>query len=77
MIFKSRKFWLMVFDVIISTATFFVTNYVAPDLQKVILFLIGAWQPVIISVIIGIAVEDAGEKSNPAYYANPIESEPE
>ena len=77
MIFKSRKFWLMVFDVVISTATFFVTNYISPELQKVILFLIGAWQPVIIAVIIGIAVEDAGTKSNPAYFAEPIDSEPE
>ena len=72
MIFKSRKFWLMVFDVVISTATFFVTNYISPELQKVILFLIGAWQPVVISVIIGIAVEDAAVKSAPY-----VESEPE
>lgn len=68
MILKSRKFWLMVADVAISTATYFVTNYVAPELQNTILFLIGAWQPVVISLIIGIAVEDAAEKSNPNAY---------
>ena len=61
---RSRKFWLMVFDVIVSTATFFITKYVNPDLAESIIWLIGAWQPVIIAVIIGIAVEDAAEKSS-------------
>lgn len=65
MLFKSRKFWLMVLDVVISTATFFLTKYVSPDLAENILWLIGAWQPVVISVIVGIAVEDAAEKGNP------------
>jgi len=63
MILKSRKFWLMVFDVAISTATYFVTNYVSPEIGNNILWLIGAWQPVIVSLIIGIAVEDAATKS--------------
>ena len=64
MILKSRKFWLMVFDVVISTAVYFVTNYVAPEVGNNILWLIGAWQPVIVSLIVGIAVEDAATKSN-------------
>ena len=58
----SRKFWLMIFDVVISTATFFVSKYVSPEMAENILWLIGAWQPVIIAVIVGIAVEDAAEK---------------
>ena len=77
MIFKSRNFWLMVFDVVISTATYFISTYVNPVTGADILWLIGAWQPVIIAVIIGIAVEDAGTKSNPAYFAEPIDSEPQ
>jgi len=60
----SRKFWLMTFDVVISTITFFVSKYVSPMLAEDILWLIGAWQPIVIAVIIGIAVEDAAEKGN-------------
>ena len=72
MIFKSRKFWLAILDVAISTATYFISKYVNPVTGADILWLIGAWQPVIISVIIGIAVEDAAVKSAPY-----VESEPE
>lgn len=78
---KSRKFWLMVLDVIISTITFFVSKYISPDLAENILWVIGAWQPVIVAVIIGIAVEDAAEKSASVYMETPIgetfDSEPE
>lgn len=61
-IFKSRKFWLMILDVVISVASYFVTNYLAPDMAKTVLYLIGALQPVFVSVIVGIAVEDAATK---------------
>ena len=59
MLLSSRKFWLMIFDVAISTTTFFVTKYVAPAAAENILWLIGSWQPVVISVILGIAIEDS------------------
>ncbi|MFA5208271.1 MAG: hypothetical protein WC428_06540 [Candidatus Paceibacterota bacterium] len=68
MILKSRKFWLMVFDVVLSTATYFIGQYVSPEVGNNILWLIGAWQPVIVSLIVGIAVEDAAEKGNAAYF---------
>ena len=68
LLLHSRKFWLMVFDVVISTVTYLVTQFVNPDLAEKIIWLIGAWQPVIIAVIVGIAVEDAAEKSNPAVF---------
>jgi hypothetical protein len=58
-LFKSRKFWIMVFDVVISTATYFITQYAAPELGKDIIWVIGAWQPVIYALIGGIATEDA------------------
>ncbi len=58
---QSRKFWLAVLDVAISTLTYFVTKYVAPAIGDDILFLIGAWQPVIIAVIVGIAKEDSAK----------------
>ena len=58
-LFKSRKFWIMITDLILSTATYFITAYVAPDLAKNILWVIGAWQPAVYAVINGIALEDA------------------
>ncbi len=61
-LFKSRKFWIMIVDVVVSSATYFITKYAAPDLAKDILFLIGAWQPVVLFVIGGIALEDAAAK---------------
>lgn len=60
---QSRKFWLAVFDVAISSATYFITKYASPEIGNDVLWLIGAWQPVIVMVIAGIAIEDAGAKS--------------
>lgn len=68
---RSRKFWLMLLDIIISTATFFITKYAAPELAEDILWLIGAWQPVIIALILAIAQEDSAVKSNPLYFSKP------
>jgi len=56
---QSRKFWIMVVDIVISTATYFVSQYADPVSGKNILWLIAAWQPVIYAVINGIATEDA------------------
>lgn len=54
---RSRKFWLALLDVLISTALFFIGKYAgaATDDLK---FLIAAYQPVIVMVIIGITQED-------------------
>jgi len=64
---KSRKFWLMILDVVISTATYFITAYVSPEVAEQIIWVIGAWQPVIVALIIGIAVEDAAVKGAATY----------
>jgi len=64
---KSRKFWLMILDVVISTITYFVTAYVAPEIAEQIIWVIGAWQPVIVALIVGIAVEDAAVKGSSMY----------
>jgi hypothetical protein len=58
-LFKSRKFWIMLVDVVISSATYFIAQYVSPELGENIIWLIGSWQPVIYAVITGIATEDA------------------
>ena len=56
---RSRKFWLMVLDLVISLATYFVTKYVNPELSKDVLFVIAGMQPVFITIIGAIAYEDA------------------
>ena len=59
MLLKSRKFWIMIVDVAISTATYFLAHYASPEVGENIIWLIGSWQPVIYAVIAGIATEDA------------------
>jgi len=68
---KSRKFMLMLVDVILANITYFLTLFLAPDKAEMALWLVGSWQPVIISVIIGITAEDAAVKSNPNTVATP------
>jgi len=58
LIWKSRKFWIMVFDIVVSTTTYFLTAYAAPDVAKNILWVIATWQPIVIAVIVSIAAED-------------------
>ena len=60
-VWKSRKFWIMIVDIAISTAVYFVTKYVAPETGNDIMWLIGSWQPVVYAVINGIATEDAAK----------------
>ena len=59
---KSRKFWLMMFDLIVSVTVFFVTKYAGPAYADDALFLIGVVQAPILFVIMGITVEDAAQK---------------
>ena len=61
-LWTSRKFRIALVDIVMSTATYFVTKYVAPEIGNDIFYLIGLWQPVIISLITGIAIEDAAMK---------------
>ena len=58
---QSRKFRLMVYDLVISLILFFVGKY-APIAMEDVSFLIAAMQPVFIAVIGGIALEDAAIK---------------
>jgi len=61
-LWKSRKFLLTILDVAISLIVYFVGRYVADFYAKDILFLIGALQPVFVSIIIAISIEDAALK---------------
>ena len=56
---KSRKFWIMIANTVVSSATYFVTKYAAPEIGNDVLWLIGSWQPAIIALITGIAIEDS------------------
>ena len=59
MLLKSRKFWLMIADLVFSCGVYFVGKYAGPEASADILWLIGILQPVIISLITGIAIEDS------------------
>lgn len=54
----SRKFWLLILDVVVSTATYFIAKYSSPEAAKDVLFVIGIWQPAFVMVIGAIAYED-------------------
>jgi hypothetical protein len=54
----SRKFWLMILDVLVSGAAYFIPKYVAPAVATDALWLIAAIQPVFVTVIGAVAYED-------------------
>lgn len=58
----SRKFWVGMLDVVLSTLLYFVTKYADPALADDVKFLIAAWQPVFLIIIGAIAYEDGQEK---------------
>jgi len=58
---KSRKFWLMVLDVVVSGSTYFIGKYAGADGQDM-LFIIGLLQPVFVTVIASVTVEDNAQR---------------
>ena len=67
----SRKFLLLVLDTAISLVLFFVGKYAAPGLAEDIRFVIAAYQPVFVAIIVAIAVEDAALKRAGGRYVPP------
>ena len=59
---RSRKFLLLCLDTIISLVLFFVGKYALPGVAEDIKFIIAAYQPVFVAIIIAISVEDAAMK---------------
>lgn len=57
-IWKSRKFWLAVSDVVVSLATYFIGKYLNPESAQDILIVIGTLQPVWLLVIGSITVQN-------------------
>ena len=72
----SRKFLTLILDVVISTATYFITKYAAPDVGKDVLWLIGSWQPVFVMLIGSIAAEDNAARRAEALTARTAPTNP-
>ena len=64
LLFKSRKFWLLMLDTVVSTVLFFGGKYMGADMLDNVKFLIAIMQPVFVFLIIAIAMEDAAAKRN-------------
>lgn len=59
---RSRKFWLLVLDTVVSIALYFVGKYAGAGVYEDMQFTIGILQPVFIAIITAIAIEDAAAK---------------
>ena len=58
MLARSRKFWLLVMDTVLSITLFFGAKYLAPAAFDDVKFVVAALQPVFITIIGAIAYED-------------------
>lgn len=75
-IWKSRKFWILIFDVIVSLIVTLSGWYLAPAVQDRIVTLIGILQAPVLFLIGAIAYEDAASMhAESAAYAAEIAKE--
>jgi hypothetical protein len=63
LLFQSRKFLLALLDAVISIVVLVLTHILSPGDLDFALKIVAILQPVLISVILGIAHEDAAEKA--------------
>jgi len=61
LLFKSRKFWLLILDTVIAIVLYVTSNFV-PAMREHVAFFVGIMQPVFVMLILAIALEDAAEK---------------
>ena len=61
LLLSSRKFWLLILDVVVSTVLFGVAQF-APQAEEIVKFAVLTYQPVFVFLIVSIAVEDAAAK---------------
>ena len=61
---RSRKFWLLVLDLVLSLVLYFTGKYAGGGAAEDTKVVIGAIQPLFIAVIVGITVEDAADKAS-------------
>jgi hypothetical protein len=59
LLFASRKFWLLILDTVISLVTLISTAVLAPAQLDFALKIVAILQPVFVSIIYGIALEDS------------------
>jgi hypothetical protein len=69
-IFKSRKFWLMIFDLVVSLIITIGGWYLAPAIMDKIVTIIGILQAPIIFLIGAIAYEDGQAMKAEIYKGN-------
>ena len=58
-LWKSRKFWIVVLDVLVSSALFFGAKYIAPSTFDDIKFVIGILQAPILLLIAAYTVQNS------------------
>jgi hypothetical protein len=56
---RSRKFWLLVFDVVVSSVLFFGAKYIAPIAFGDIKFIIGVLQAPVLFLITAYTVQNS------------------
>ena len=57
-LWKSRKFWLLILDVVISSAAFFGARYLGSDAQEIVNFAILTLQPIFIALIAAYTIQN-------------------
>ena len=57
-LWKSRKFWIVVLDVVVSSALFFGAKYIAPAAFADVKFVIGVLQAPVLMLIGAITVQN-------------------
>jgi len=58
---RSRKFWLLMLDSVVSAATYFIGKYAGAEGQDM-LYVIGLLQPVFVTVIASVTAEDNAQR---------------
>ena len=58
-LWKSRKFWIVVLDVIVSSALFFGAKYIAPEAFDEVKFVIGVLQAPVLLLITAYTVQNS------------------
>jgi hypothetical protein len=61
---RSRKFWVMLMDLVLSMTIYFVGKYAAPVLAEDVKFIVASIQPVFLFLIGAIAYEDKAAIEN-------------
>ena len=67
LLLRSRKFLLLVLDVVVSLALYFVGKYAGAGAFEDVKLVITSVQPVFIAIIVAIAVEDGAAKLNNSF----------